>query len=340
MAAHSVTEEWDDEMASLEPLDPSLENLFEQETARWVLVGGKGGVGKTTTSCCVAMEFARRRTGKVLLISTDPAHNISDAFGQKFGGTPTPVHGVANLFAMEVDPQANASKNIPESIASNPLFKDLATAMPGIDEAMSFAEVLKLVKTLEFSVVVFDTAPTGHTLRLLQFPALLEKAIDKLGGLKSKFGGLLGSMAGMLGDDMPSEGELTANLEKTRELIDMINREFKNPELTTFVCVLIPEFLSIYETERMVQELHKLEIDVHNVVVNQVLYPPTDAEKPCRLCAARAKMQKKYIDQITELYEGLFHVTKMPLLEEEVRGVESLSAFSKMLVTPYQPEDH
>jgi anion-transporting ArsA/GET3 family ATPase len=112
---------------------------------------------------------------------------------------------------------------------SNPMFKDLASAMPGIDEAMSFAEVLKLVKTLEFSVVIFDTAPTGHTLRLLQFPSLLEKAIDKLGSLKSKFGGILGSMSSMLGDDMPSEGELTANLEKTRELIDMVNREFKDP---------------------------------------------------------------------------------------------------------------
>ncbi|KAG0459162.1 hypothetical protein HPP92_022290, partial [Vanilla planifolia] len=105
-------------------------------------------------------------------------------------------------------------------------------------------------------------------------------------------------------------------------------------DMTTFVCVCIPEFLSLYETERLVQELAKFEIDAHNIIINQVLFDDEVVES--KLLKARVKMQQKYIDQFYMLYDD-FNITKLPLLPEEVTGVDALRRFSKHFVMPYKP---
>jgi arsenite/tail-anchored protein-transporting ATPase len=133
----------------------------------------------------------------VLVVSTDPAHNLSDAFGQKFGREPVKVNGFDNLFCMEVDSsgdqewEALEAAQAAQGVASDGLesgvgsiMKDLMTSVPGIDEAMAFAELMKMVQEMNYSTIVFDTAPTGHTLRLLSFPKTMESAIGKLLELK------------------------------------------------------------------------------------------------------------------------------------------------------------
>lgn len=203
---------------------------------------------------------------------------------------------------------------------------------------MSFAEVLKQVKSLDYEVIIFDTAPTGHTLRFLQFPTVMEKALSKLSQLSTQFGPMLNSFIGARGG-LPGGGQLDdviAKMESLRETIAEVNGQFKDADKTTFVCVCIAEFLSLYETERMIQELSNYQIDTHSIVVNQLLFP--SKTNPCEQCNARRKMQKKYIEQINELYED-FNVVKMPLLVEEVRGKEKLKKFSEMLMTPYVPPE-
>ncbi|CAK4634151.1 unnamed protein product [Aphanomyces euteiches] len=216
--------------------------------------------------------------------------------------------------------------------------KDLTNSIPGIDEAMSFAELMKQVQAMDYDVIVFDTAPTGHTLRLLSFPTALDKAFGKIMALKNQFSGMFGQVSAMLGGALPSEEALVGKLEQTREVIQKVNAQFKDADRTTFVCVCIPEFLSLYETERLVQELTKYDIDVHNIVVNQVLYPEEGMkshENKANLYAVpRNEMQQKYLDQIYDLYED-FHILEMPLLNEEVRGVPALKSFAKNMITPY-----
>ncbi len=155
--------------------------------------------------------------------------------------------------------------------------------------------------------------------------------------MKEQFGGALGTISNMMGS---TENELQQKQQKIFESMDTfktkiedVNAQFQNAELTTFIAVCIPEFLSMYETERLAIELAKFDIDIHNIVINQVVFPEKD--QPCKKCLARRKMQDKYITQIKEIYDD-FHLVINPQLDEEVRGQESLKNFASMLFDGYK----
>jgi len=221
------------------------------------------------------------------------------------------------------------------------LMQDLAFAIPGVDEAMGFAEIMKYVRSQQYSCIVFDTAPTGHTLRFLSFPTVLSKALEKISGLSGRFGGLLNNLTGMMGGGANAQEDIFAKLESMRETINEVNAQFRNADLTTFVCVCIAEFLSIYETERLIQELTSYEIDTCNIVINNLLMLPEDEngnpQSSCERCRARNATQKKYLAEADDLYSEDFHIVKVPLLTSEPRGVEALKKFGEMLLKPQVP---
>uniref|UniRef100_A0A095A1A0 Coatomer subunit gamma-2 n=1 Tax=Schistosoma haematobium TaxID=6185 RepID=A0A095A1A0_SCHHA len=241
--------------------EPTIQNILDSNTLRWIFVGGKGGVGKTTCSCSIAVQMAKVRE-RVLILSTDPAHNLSDAFDQKFSKNPTKVRGFNNLFAMEIDPNVNLGEfeedlvGFEEAAVSADIRKTighLMTSFPGVDEYMSYTEVFRLVRNMDYSVVIFDTAPTGHTLRLLAFPEAMEKSLSKVVSMKNQFAPILNQLMGLVGMNSTQGGDLTNAIETRLPIVKEITKQFKDSTQTTFVCVCIPEFLSMYETERLVQ---------------------------------------------------------------------------------------
>ncbi|CAL9733888.1 ATPase Get3p [Monosporozyma servazzii] len=336
-------------------VEKNLHSLITSTTHKWIFVGGKGGVGKTTSSCSIAIQMALAQPNKqFLLISTDPAHNLSDAFGEKFGKDARKVTGMNNLSCMEIDPSAalkdmndmavsqnnggsGDGDNLSDLLQGGGL-AELTGSIPGIDEALSFMEVMKHIKRQEeggegdsFDTVIFDTAPTGHTLRFLQLPTTLGKLLEKFGEITGKLGPMLNSMMGAGNVDIAGKlNDLKANVETIRQ-------QFTDPDLTTFVCVCISEFLSLYETERLIQELISYDMDVNSIIVNQLLFAEDDKEHNCKRCQSRWKMQTKYLDQIDELYED-FHVVKMPLCAGEIRGLNNLTKFSQFLDKEYDPQ--
>lgn len=257
---------------------------------------------------------------------------------------------------MEVDPSANEAGGSGNPFASllnqaginqeeegaqeaGGFLKDIMGSIPGIDEATSFGEIIKSLDEYNFDLIIFDTAPTGHTLRLLNFPNILEKGLLKLIELKDKFGGMLSNLQNMMQQNgqegVDIQKKLFDGINGMKQKIEQVNEQFKDPEKTTFVAVCIPEFLSMYETERLAIELAKQEIDIHNIVINQVLFP--DPSQNCSKCKARRRMQEKYLTQIQEIYDD-FHLVVNPQLDNEVRGVESLRLFGTMLFNGYTPE--
>lgn len=342
-------------METIKPIVPigNLENIVNNTSLKWIFVGGKGGVGKTTISTSLSILLSQRRS-KILIISTDPAHNISDAFNQKIGSQPTLINGFKNLYGLEINPKEMRDQEGEESLSdtlgipldedTKNIFSQLKESIPGVDEAIAIGLLLQVIDKMDYSTVIFDTAPTGHTLRMLNFPQILEEAFSKLSLLKDKLGPVSGLLQNTMGEGFKNLTDMLTNF-KTQ--IEKIRRDFMDKNHTTFIAVCIPEFLSMYETERLIQDLNKSQIDCHNIVINQVLFVNDQNENTeCDMCKSRFKMQMKYINQIEELYSDTqegedvdmgegnkkFFISLLPLQEQEVRGISLLTKFCCLLI--------
>ena len=270
--------------------EETIQNILDQETLKWIFVGGKGGVGKTTVSSSLAVLLAKRGK-KILIISTDPAHNLSDAFNQKIGKQPTQIKGFDNLFGLELDPEKdmndidklNEILHVQEKSKVEGFLQNMESTFPGIDEANNLKYMASLLDNKDYDLVIFDTAPTGHTLKLLEMPMIIGKSMEKILELKLQFSPVIDSMGGVLGSDFDQKlNKFFNNMNNLKDFMQKVSDRFKDAERTTFIAVCIPEFLSVYETERLVEILFKENIEIRNVVVNQVLM--CEDPNKCKMC--------------------------------------------------------
>lgn len=303
----------------------------EQVQLKLILFGGKGGVGKTT--CAASSGLYLAKYFKTLLISTDPAHSLSDSLGQKIGDQIKKVRGVKNLYALEVSAEKALSnfkieyedeiKKILDTSTTldqediNSLF---ALPIPGIDEVMGFKTILDLIEEAEYDKYIVDTAPTGHALRLLTLPGLLDDWIKVLAKMRWKYRYMVERFSGKYN---PDEGDdFLLSMKKTVKKIDGLLRDNQRCE---FIPVTIPEEMAILETERLVNKLNTYGVEVKQLVINNVL-----ESQECGFCRARSIEQAKYVKRIKEKFNNLV-ITITPLEAKEVKGIESLEKFNKRL---------
>lgn len=314
-----------------------------------IMFGGKGGVGKTTCASSAAI-WAAEHGRNTLIISTDPAHSLGDSLGiNLLPGETTKIPNVNNLSALEIDPKADVSEykglasmnplegtEMSDMMGGFPLMEDLQdiTSMspPGIDEAFALLKVLEFIETEhDYDLVIFDTAPTGHTLRFLSLPETLSGWIGKLLKMRLKLGNLMGLMKSLFKSADKKKDNSLEVLEKLKESILKARDDLTNPLKNSFVVVMIPEEMAISETGRLLNELYKYKIPVSNVVVNN-LYQ--DEEDLCDFCKSRRKMQYRNLAKIKKVFEVGFgkNLIEIPLFREEVREYDKLKEFSKHLI--------
>jgi arsenite-transporting ATPase len=292
---------------------------------RWLLFGGKGGVGKTTCAAAVALQLADR--ARVLLLSTDPAHSIGDVFGEPFDNTPRAVAGVPALHVREIDAAAEMARlrdtyvaAVDEAFArmaratggDRAAFRDLIDlAPPGIDEVIAIADVAEALGDLApaYDVVVTDTAPTGHALRLLQTPAVLREWTQALMALLVKYREIVGA------------GSLAALLVQLSKRLRHLQAVLRDPARARFVVVTRPAAVPMEESRALMAALDRLGIAVTAVVVNAA------GRGTCRRCRAMAAAQADEIARLRAA-RGSYAIIEAPAEVPPPHGSAVLRAWS------------
>jgi arsenite-transporting ATPase len=287
---------------------------------QYIFFSGKGGVGKTSMACTHAVRLAEEGK-KTLIVTTDPASNLGDVFEQAIGHQITPIQGMPNLWAMEIDPDKATQEYIDRAMApiraafppqivqvmeeqmSGPCTAEVAA----FDRFTDFLEAPAKGDTA-FDVVIFDTAPTGHTIRLLELPAEWSQSID----------------AASAGSGQTCLGPAAA-IQDAKHKYERAVAAMRQSDQTTFIFVLHPEAISIKETRRAIGELSKLGIQNYRLIVNGII--PPEAEQNA-LFAARAEMQVRYLAQIEA--ELPYPKQRMTLLSGEIKGVQRLRQVAKI----------
>lgn len=310
---------------------PRLPGFLEDEGLRLLLFGGKGGVGKTTNAAAAALYLASKHPERAyLLVSTDPAHSLIDCFAG--GALPK------NLTLREIDPEDSLARfqvkhrqHLRNIVLRGTFLDDadiaplLDLTVPGLDEMMALLEIVAWAKEERYACIIVDTAPAGHTLRLLALPELMRQWLALMDTMLAKHRFMV-----KLFSKTYTKDATDLYLEDTAADLTSLWALLRSPKQCRFVPVLLAERLSVQVTQQMVAELDSLHIPVREMVVNRLFR----AEKECPVCAARMTTQTAALADIGRVFPD-HELWGLPLFPEETRGTERLAT----LCTHLQPLD-
>ncbi len=322
---------------------------------RFLFVGGKGGVGKTTIASALAL-MAAESGHKILIVSMDPAHSLGDIFEVRIGNREVSL--AEGLWGLEIDPDAEAEHHIrtvkaslkrlvaPKMYGEIDRQLDLARDAPGTVEAAVLERMADLMAdaTSRFDLVIFDTAPTGHTVRLLSLPEVMAAWSDgmlehqdrsrRLGQVLKIFGRVQSKEDefGMIGGG--SDEEEDARSTRINEILLTRRRKFHrarelltDADTTAFLLVINPERLPILESKKALDVLRKFDVPVAAMIVNRLL--PDDAEGD--FLRERRLQEQEYREEIDREFATLPRVY-IPLLPHDVHGIDTLRQIGRLLV--------
>lgn len=306
--------------------------LAVREDIQLILFGGKGGCGKTTSSAATGIYMAERGK-KTLVLSTDPQRSLSDSFDQTIGEEATAIQGIHNLYGVEIDTEKLMSEwldqhkeAILDIAEAGTYFKkeDLAEffelSLPGMDEFVALIRLVDLMKEDTYDLFILDTAPTGHTYRLLELPDFMSRWTKLMLEMRSKtqyivrrfFGRGLKERADIFLQDLKND-------------IERVRTAFRGTH-TEFIPVTILEEMAILESERLVGFLHQYLIPVRQIIINGFV-PPNPR---CPYCSAKRMSQGKHFGDVCKKFPDLKAVG-MPLFPHEMRGIDDLKEFAQAL---------
>jgi arsenite-transporting ATPase len=306
---------------------------------KYVFFGGKGGVGKTVMAGASALWFARQGK-RTILASTNPVHSLSGLLGQNVFGTHTPVTGVSNLWAYEIDTKQTIERSkteikdkiqwflkFAEISTKADEFVESATMNPAFEESAMFENMIDLMFKDEYDVYVFDTAPTANARRLLGMSKVYSLWVDKMLRSREEARNLRELLSFT---KKKEEDPLLEYLLGFRERMGHARVLLTDPEQTAFFFATLPEALPIAVITRFIGWFHEFGIPVGGVVVNMLIDRASVGANAAEFVRNRVAMQDEHMSTIWEKFDGQVRAV-VPLFENEVRGREMLERLSGAL---------